>query len=606
MPDSSAPDLIDRLARGWRAYALVALIGLCAGLPGIFRVPPLDRDESRFAQATAQMLERNDYVRIAVQDVPRNKKPIGIHWLQSASVAVFSSPEARAIWAYRLPSLAGAILAALACFWGGSVLVGRRAALIGAALLAASALLSTEAMIAKTDAALCGFTALALAALARVRAAYSLAGRNPEARRLGLKGLVSKSDAAAMPALVFWGAIAGGVLIKGPITPMVAGLCLLMLFFWERRARWMKPLAHPSGPIIAALIVLPWFIAIGQATNGQFFKEAVGGDMGRKVVSGDEGHDGPFGMHLLLLPILSFPIAVGLPAAARLFWRAIRAPRGDSDVDGYRFLIAWAAPTWLVFELLPTKLVHYPLPAYPALALLAGAGLTQLYAQNWKALRWGGAALFLLAGAVLTALCAYLSMYAPGGEAAGMRRAVQTALVVGGLMAIPLVVFAFARRPALGLSAALAAAFIFVFSARERILPESRVLFISQDASDALWRQNLHPRQHADGPRLIVVGYEEPSFIFLTRTDTLFARGNDAPRAATPGQAMIVEARERRTLEQSLAVRGWVFAPSGPAVAGLNYSNGDEINLQPGRIVAAPQMLSGFSSDGEEASEQAP
>jgi 4-amino-4-deoxy-L-arabinose transferase-like glycosyltransferase len=255
MPDSPGPDLLDRMARGWRAYALVALISLAAGLPGVFRLPVLDRDEARFAQASAQMLERGDFVRIAVQDEPRNKKPIGIYWLQSASVSLFSKPEAREIWAYRLVSVAGALLAAWSCLWGGTALVGRRAALLGAGLLGACVLLSTEAMIAKTDATLCGFTTLAMAALARLRQTDS-AARNVGARSLGLRTLAGR-DVGGLYALLFWAAIAFGILIKGPVTPMVAGLCLTALWFWEKRAAWMKPLLHPAGPIIAALIVLP-------------------------------------------------------------------------------------------------------------------------------------------------------------------------------------------------------------------------------------------------------------------------------------------------------------------------------------------------------------
>ena len=99
-----------RFSRGWRGPALAALVAFLAGLPGLLAVPPLDRDESRFAQATAQMLESRDFVVIHYQDQPRFKKPVGIHWLQAASVSLLSSPEARQIWAYRIPSLLGAML----------------------------------------------------------------------------------------------------------------------------------------------------------------------------------------------------------------------------------------------------------------------------------------------------------------------------------------------------------------------------------------------------------------------------------------------------------------------------------------------------------------
>lgn len=591
MSDSSLQleDLLARLSRGWQAYALIALVTLAAGACGLFTVPPLDRDESRYAQATTQMLERSDFVRIAVQDVPRNKKPIGIHWLQSASVALTVGPEARAIWAYRLPSLAGAILAALACFWGGTALVGRRAAFVGSALLGCCILLSTEAMIAKTDAALCGFTTLAMAALARVRAAYSLSDKNPEAQRLGLKNLTSTTDPASGAALLFWGAFAGGVLIKGPVTPIVAGFALAMLFFWEGRARWMKPLTHFSGPLIAALIVVPWFVAIGVETNGRFFAEAVGGDLGRKVVSGDEGHSGLPGYHLALLPLLSFPIAVGLPAAVRLIWDAIRGPRSGETHSAARFLTAWAVPTLLVFEFLPTKLVHYPLPAYPALALLAGAGLVMTAEQNWRILRWAAAAMFLIAAAFWVAAVGAGALL-PGFAMSGRIGDVTAALPVAAPVAIAalalLVWFCIARAPGARAFSAIAAALLIVFTARQVLLPQAHAMFVSQGASDALWAAGVHPRQKPNSPRLISVGYDEPSFVFLTRTDTLLARGNDAPRAARPGQVLIVESRERTTLEESLAVRGWQFAPIGPPVRGLNYSNGEPVVLQPGRVVA--------------------
>src|SRR5207248_10805322 len=98
---------------GWRPYALLAALCFALYLPGIATLPPLDRDEARFAQATRQMLETGDFLRIRFQDEARNKKPAGIYWLQAAAVGALSSPAATAIWPYRLPSLLGAIAAVL-------------------------------------------------------------------------------------------------------------------------------------------------------------------------------------------------------------------------------------------------------------------------------------------------------------------------------------------------------------------------------------------------------------------------------------------------------------------------------------------------------------
>ena len=84
---------------GWRAPAIVCVIAAICALAGVFTLPPLDRDESRFAQATAQMLETGDFVRIEFQDEPRHKKPVGVHWLQVASVRALGDPGAREAWA---------------------------------------------------------------------------------------------------------------------------------------------------------------------------------------------------------------------------------------------------------------------------------------------------------------------------------------------------------------------------------------------------------------------------------------------------------------------------------------------------------------------------
>src|SRR5665213_1533648 len=57
---------------------------------GIAAIPVLDRDEARFAQASRQMLETGDFLRIRFQDEARNNKPVAIYWLQAASVAALS------------------------------------------------------------------------------------------------------------------------------------------------------------------------------------------------------------------------------------------------------------------------------------------------------------------------------------------------------------------------------------------------------------------------------------------------------------------------------------------------------------------------------------
>ena len=46
--------VLDRLSTGWKAWIILFLLTFGAAAPGVFLLPALDRDESRFAQASKQ------------------------------------------------------------------------------------------------------------------------------------------------------------------------------------------------------------------------------------------------------------------------------------------------------------------------------------------------------------------------------------------------------------------------------------------------------------------------------------------------------------------------------------------------------------------------
>ena len=59
-------------------YMLLFLLGLAVLVPGITQLPPVDRDEARFVQATKQMVESGDYVEVRFQDEPRHQLDKGL------------------------------------------------------------------------------------------------------------------------------------------------------------------------------------------------------------------------------------------------------------------------------------------------------------------------------------------------------------------------------------------------------------------------------------------------------------------------------------------------------------------------------------------------
>src|SRR5258708_4886953 len=158
-PGSRLAGVLDFVAGSHvRAVAFLTICGLLLFLPGFFNIPPIDRDEARFAQATKKMVERGDLVDIRFQDEVRYKKRVGVYWLQAAGVETASAlglPRAQVrVWLYRIPSLIGAIGAVLLTYWTALAFVTRRGAVLAGLILGRSVLLGVEAGLAETAALL--------------------------------------------------------------------------------------------------------------------------------------------------------------------------------------------------------------------------------------------------------------------------------------------------------------------------------------------------------------------------------------------------------------------------------------------------------------------
>ncbi|HXC30477.1 MAG TPA: glycosyl transferase [Stellaceae bacterium] len=520
---------------GWRPYLLLGLLCLCLYLPGIAAIPVTDRDEARFAQATRQMLDTHDFLDIRFRDEARNNKPAGIYWLQAAAVDVLSTPQSTAIWPYRVPSLAGASLAVLLTFGFGRALLGEpRRALIGAALLAISLGTVAEAHLAKTDAAL-------LATIAAGQGALGLA----YVRARG-GAAVGWSTAAA-----FWLAEIAAIYLKGPIGPGIALITAATLSIADRDMRWLRGLRPVIGIIATVVAVAPWLYAIEHATQGQFLDQSVGHDFLAKITGGQEAHGAPPLYYLGLAFVTFWPGSLFLAPAVIGGWVRRREP-------AERFLIAWLAPAWIVLELVPTKLPHYALPLYPALALLAAGVMSRGDAR-----RWYGAICTVVWVLVTVSLAVVLGDL--GASLSPIAVAAATAVVA--LAAVLLF-----RRPAQGITTALLAAMsvAFVMPATSLVLPRLDYWWLSRSAAALV---AAHPR--ACGAGLAVVGYNEPSLVFLLNDGF---KSGVADAAVNAGDEALVADRMDAAFQQNLAARGLAARLLGD-VHGWDYSNGQDMTL---------------------------
>jgi 4-amino-4-deoxy-L-arabinose transferase-like glycosyltransferase len=545
-------------------WPVVVLLIICAAawLPGLFSLPPLDRDESRFAEASKQMIESGDYVNIRFTTVPRYNKPIGVYWLQAGATRLFGRPPYNQIWTYRIPSFLGALFAVLLTYWLARALAPPPAALISAILLAVLLLLAAEAKIAKTDALLLATVVAAQAVFLRVY----LCARDQVARP-------SKWVTAGG-----WVAIGAGILLKGPVILFVLALTILAVSLWDRDWRWLRALRPGYGLLIVAAIVLPWALAIQFASHGAFYEKSLGHDFAAKVLGGQETHGAPPGYYLALSTLTLWPATlVALPA---LGWGMSR--RSEPSM---RYLLAWLIPNWLLFELVPTKLPHYILPVYPAVAVLAGLWATRVAEHVQSApqriLRIVSVVQFAI-GTVLLAAATFLLLHRFGG-AVPWWIILGLALVL--LLAAASALLILFGKTETAIAGASLASILLCPILGAGIAPGLHQIWMSPQIA-----KKVAADRRAHDPPVVLAGYVEPSLVFLLGSKTRIETGAGAGGiAAQQGGLVLIEDHERSKFLEALGSLGGAATPVDQ-ISGFNYSRGRHEHITFYRVTAAPRI----------------
>jgi 4-amino-4-deoxy-L-arabinose transferase-like glycosyltransferase len=541
---------LSRLAR----YPVPVLIVLClfAWLPGLFCLPPLDRDESRFAQASKQMIETGDYIDIRFSTVPRYNKPVGIYWAQAAASRALGHPPYNQIWTYRLPSLAGGLLAVLLTYWCARAFTSRETALIGAVLLGLSVLLAGEAQIATTDALLLATIVAAQGVFLRVY-------------------LFHRDAIATRPSLwmtsLGWAAIGAGILLKGPVILAVVAVTGIVLSLWERDWRWLRAVHPVRGILVMLAIVLPWAVAIAFTTHGAFYQRSLGHDFAAKVMAGQETHGAPPGYYLVLAAVTFWPATLfALPAIGAAILK-----RTEPAV---RYLLAWMVPNWILFEGIPTKLPHYILPVYPALALLVALWIMR--EPSAPQTRWMRrlqvVSMILLIVVALAAALAIVIVPERFGSGFSLPANIGAAMLLG--LALYAVVLQWRDRAAQAMLCAAAAALLLYPLLTSAVAPQLKRLWLSRTLAEHL----VTDRKSGDPP-VILSGYLEPSLVFLLGTDTLLESGAKAGvLAARQGGIALIGDRERGLFLSAIQKNGAKATPVDQ-VTGFDYSRGRDAHI---------------------------
>jgi hypothetical protein len=368
---------VDKLIRDWRLAWILIL------LPVALFLPAMPIDETRYLSVAWEMRLHGDFLLLHLNGAPYSDKGPLLFWLINLAW-LFAGP---CVWIVRAGILAVSLVSLLlferlvrrlgAGTAHGNVELAQRATLLLAGIVYVT-LFSSAIMF---DVVLTACVLLALHGVLDLEAQRWRRGTAVFALGLGL-----------------------GILTKGPVVLLDAGLVAVFAPWWSEtaranRARWYGCVA--LGVLGGAAIALAW--AVPAAIHGGpdyadaiFVRQTVG------RVAKSFAHRRPYWWYFMVLPLMLLPWTLALRVPWHAWRESLRAPSKT-----LRFALTWFVPTFIAFCLVSGKQPHYLLPLLPALALY----LAHLLGQDGARLRnrWFGA-LLALVGLCLAAV-PYLSAH---------------------------------------------------------------------------------------------------------------------------------------------------------------------------------------------------
>jgi 4-amino-4-deoxy-L-arabinose transferase-like glycosyltransferase/membrane-associated phospholipid phosphatase len=548
----------DSLRRKGHTRALA--LGLAAVVFGSYlfvttRSTLWDSDETRFSEATVEMVHSGDYLVPTLNGELRADKPVLIYWLMSLPVRLFGPTEL----ACRFFAPIGATVTCLLTTLIARHLFGPSTGLLAMLILATAPLLLVTGTAATTDAVL-------LATIVGAFAVFENASRTGF-RKTHLAGLALTLGAA--------------LLTKGPVGLALPILGMVVILVLGRRFSFAWATYLFGAALLASGIFLAWAIPANNATGGEFLRLGLGRHVIARAMRPLEGHGGNFFLTLpFYVPVVIFaffPWILFLPGA-------LSATAGGrvGGRDGRSFLFGWMIPIFLFMSFVSTKLPHYILPIWPALSLsVAGTvrsaerGVLSARDLKWfvygRRLFVGIGILFGTALLVVPWFVPALGLNPPGSEP----RTPGLAWPIAGLGAILLVMTILAAqehlarryRSAVGI---LVAGIVCVISTVSMFgLPMAERFKLSKPLADAIRAQT------APDVEVSSLDYDQPSLIFyLGRRHLNSVRGDAGvlrwSKQPQPGVLVI----SRQALTRIEARNGLLGLKEITAVRGFNYSKG--------------------------------
>lgn len=315
--------------------------------------------EARYAELPREMVASGDWVTPRLNGVKYFEKPPMIYWLQSSALVAFGNNE----WAVRFwPAVMG-LLGCLVTYAAGSLLYGRKTALLAALMLATGPIYFSISRIALTDMAVSTFMVSCL--LCFIVAVDQPSGRMR--RMLFYFAYVSAAFA---------------LLTKGLIGVAVPGAIVFLWLLITRRWAVLKTAYLPTGLTLLLALAVPWHVLAGLRTPEFWWFYFIHEHFLRYATSVSHRQE-PW---WFFIAIVAVNASFWLPCLLRSHVQALRAvwqaPRRESLT---LFMVLAIFFPFLFFSASQSKLVPYIVPIFPFMSLvMADFVMRQLAAKTFR------------------------------------------------------------------------------------------------------------------------------------------------------------------------------------------------------------------------------
>jgi 4-amino-4-deoxy-L-arabinose transferase-like glycosyltransferase len=332
----------------------------------------VDETEPLFAEASRQIIVRNDWITPYFNEVTRFDKPILIYWLMALCFKIVGVNE----WGVRLPSALSAIALIFLTFY----------TLLKFGYPSPKSQENIENNSQNINLKL-WFSAILSATIIPLSLpiiAWSRQGVSDMLLTACMDGALLaffQGYAQETPIIkkrwywTFYILISLAILTKGPVGIVLPAIIITAFLFYLGNFRTvLAEMQLIQGLVIMAIATLPWYILVTIKNGSEFINSFFGYHNIERFTEVVNHHSAPEYFYFLVVLLGFLPWSMYLPfSMIRLqFWQRKNWQNTPRETQLGLFSVCWFLAVFIFFTIAVTKLPSYMLPLMPAAAILVG------------------------------------------------------------------------------------------------------------------------------------------------------------------------------------------------------------------------------------------